>query len=372
MTIILFLIILAVLILSHELGHFLAAKKFGIRVDEFGLGFPPKAVGFKRGETEYTLNWIPFGGFVKIFGETPDEESISGPDAARSMIHKPKWQQAVVLAAGVFFNLVLAWLLIAIGFVVGLPAPASEVAQTARSAEARLLLTQVLPESPAALAGLVSGDELVSLRAGRDALLTGLSAVSVQNFVSSHAQEEIKIEYRRGRVFADNEIPVQQVTVRPQEGVIDGRPAIGVSMDLITIKQLPLHRAVWEGLILTGGLVRATTAALAGFVADAFRGNEVLENITGPVGLVGLVGNARDLGLVYLLSFTALISINLAVINLVPFPALDGGRLLFLLIEKIKGSPIKPTVANWLNLVGFALLILLMLVVTYNDIAKLL
>ena len=121
MSVIIFLIILLVLVLVHEWGHFFSAKKFGIKVEEFGFGFPPKLFGKKYGETEYTINALPFGGFVKIFGENPDEASISGPEASRSFINKPRWQQAIVLFAGVFMNLVLAWILFSIGFISGMP-----------------------------------------------------------------------------------------------------------------------------------------------------------------------------------------------------------------------------------------------------------
>ena len=127
MSILLFIIILAVLILAHEFGHFIVAKKSGIRVDEFGIGFPPKLYGKKFGETEYTINALPLGGFVKIFGENPDEENTNGPDRARSFVHKPKIIQAAVLVAGVFFNLLLAWFLISAGFMIGLPASSESV-----------------------------------------------------------------------------------------------------------------------------------------------------------------------------------------------------------------------------------------------------
>ena len=125
MSIIIFLIVLVVLILVHELGHFLVAKACGIRVDEFGLGFPPRIASVKYGETVYSLNWIPFGGFVKIFGENPDDDSISGPESPRSMVNKPKWQQVLVLIAGISFNVIFAWILISVGFMSGLPTPIS-------------------------------------------------------------------------------------------------------------------------------------------------------------------------------------------------------------------------------------------------------
>lgn len=365
MTIILFVVILAILILSHEFGHFIVAKKAGIRVDEFGLGFPPRLFGWKKGETIYSINLIPFGGFVKIFGETPDDESLSGPDRGRSLIAKPKWVQAAVLAAGVTFNLVLAWLVISLGFMIGLPTPVDQVVASDQVSHSHLVITSVLPDSPAEKSGLKTGDELVDFA----------SPEAVQQFIAEHANEELKLNYFRGKIFEERDLTsppaISSVAVTPVAGLVEGKAAIGISMDNIALVRKTFFPALWEGLKLTGSLTYLTAKTIIGFVVDAFRGESGLAAITGPVGLVGLVGDARVMGFVYILSFMALISINLAVINLVPFPALDGGRLLFLLIEKIKGNAIKPALANTLNLVGFGLLLLLMAVVTYSDIAKL-
>lgn len=376
MTIIIFIIILAVLILVHELGHFLLAKRFGVRVDEFGLGFPPQLVGKKFGETIYSLNWIPFGGFVKIFGENPNEESLRGPDRARSLVRKPHWVQALVLVAGVSFNLIFAWFLISVGFVSGLPSSVEGLgANTRFSTPSHLVLTQILPASPAAEAGLKVGDELVYLRSAAGAGTPSADQLTpdlVKEFVRTRAGEELIVGYRRGQLFGERLPPVRSLKLKPAEGVVLGQAAIGIGMDRIAILKLPVHRALIEGAKLTAQLTYYTAVGLIGFVADAFRSRSGLANVTGPVGLASLVGDAASLGWIYLLNFTAFISINLAVINLVPFPALDGGRLLFLLIEKIKGSMIKPAIANAFNLVGFGLLLLLMAVVTYGDILKLL
>lgn len=374
MTVILFIIILAVLIFIHELGHFSLAKKFGVRVDEFGLGFPPRLIGRRRGETLYSLNWLPFGGFVKIFGENPDEESVSGPDKTRSLIYQPRWVQALVLVAGVTFNLIFAWFLISVGFMSGLPSSVEAMKGASFATQPKLVITQVLADSPAATGGLKVGDELVYLKGA-----SGVSSPSanqltpdlVKRFVAEHADEELTVGYRRGELFGDRVPPVRSLKLSPLPGIVKDQAAIGISMDRIAILQLPPHKAVWAGLKLTGQLTYFTAVGLLDFIASAFKGESSLDNVTGPVGLASLVGDAASLGWIYLLNFTAFISINLAVINLFPFPALDGGRLLFLVIEKLKGSMIKPALANTVNLVGFGLLILLMLVVTYQDIVKL-
>jgi len=365
MSVLIFIIILILLILAHEFGHFIVAKAARIRVDEFGIGFPPKIWGFKPkgSETEYTLNWIPFGGFVKIFGEQPDAESLSGPSKERSLVNKPKIVQAAVIAAGVFFNVLFAWILISAGFMYGLPAPVGTEPPGAAVTDVRLVITEVLPGSPAAQAGLGAGDAITGLTAGEDSVTAG-SKEAVSAFIAAHEGETIALEYLHGQERAT-------VSVAPIPGIVPDRGAIGVSMAMIGTLKLPLLQALNEGARTTAGLTAATVAAFGGLIADAFRGAGDVASLTGPVGIVGMVGDASDFGFVYLLTFTAFISINLAIINLIPFPALDGGRLLFLVIEALKGSPIKASIANFLNTVGFALLILLMLLVTYHDITKL-
>jgi regulator of sigma E protease len=366
MNIIIFIIILLVLVLVHEAGHFFTAKKFGIRVDEFGFGFPPKLFGIKKGETEYTFNLLPLGGFVKIFGESPDEESMEGPDKDRSFINKPKWKQAIVLFAGVFMNFVLAWLLFSFGFMSGLPTSAGSRLSQYDLQDVRLVVISVAPESPAEISGLQTGDAIVSV-VSDSSLLEEINPDTLKSFILAHGDQEINIGYVRG----DNKQEVNQTSIIPTENPADGEPMIGISMDLIGVAKLPVFRAFVEGMNLTISITKDTAVGLYGLIAQAIKGQGSLDTVTGPVGMVGIVGDAYEFGFAYLLSFAALISINLAIINLFPFPALDGGRLFFLLIEKIKGSRINPKVANAMNMVGFFLLITLMLVVTYKDIVRL-
>lgn len=360
MSIILFIIILAILILAHEFGHFIVAKKSGIRVDEFGVGFPPKIFGKKIGETEYTLNLLPIGGFVKIFGENPDDDSISGPDAKRSFVNKPKYIQAAVLVAGVTFNIILAWFLLSAGFIIGLPTSVDAAPDGRVLEDVALTVTEVRAGSPAEEAGLKTGDVILSLGASGTSI-SNPSPAEVQEFIGGNLNKDINVEYRRGKDFTDT------VTLRPVEGIIE-RPAIGIAMDEIGKLKLPVHLALWEGAKLTAGLTEATFFGLTGFIGDIFVGKASLSEVASPVCIVDMVDKANGFGFIYLLSFTAFISINLAIINLMPLPALDGGRLLFLLIEVIKGSPIKPKIANTANVIGFFLLIILMFVIVYNDI----
>lgn len=362
MSIIIFLIILALLVLVHEFGHFITAKFSGIRVDEFGIGFPPKIKKLFRWKgTDFTLNTIPFGGFVKIFGENPDAESISGPDIARSFVHKPRYIQALVLSAGVLCNIIFAWLLISFGFVYGLPTPVSSTIGQVK--DARLIITSVAPHSPAETAHIKAGDAITSISYNKEKP-KDLSPQAVSDFINSHDSKVLAVNYARG----DEKLTT---TVTPAKGIVVDRSAIGISMDLIGVLKLPIHKALWQGAITTWQLTEATAVGLATFFGQAIVGKSNFSQVTGPVGIVGLVGDVTKLGFIYLLSFTAFISINLAVINLIPFPALDGGRLLFVVIESIKRSRINPKITNTLNAVGFVLLLLLMAVVTLHDIVKL-
>lgn len=363
MSILIFIIILVVLILVHEFGHFITAKWMKMRVDEFGVGFPPKAWGYKpkESETEYTFNWLPFGGFVKIFGEDPDNEEALTDE--RSFVNRPKWAQALVIFAGVAFNVLFAWILISVGFMSGLPTPVSSAPEGQQVENAQLVITAVQGNSPAEESGLRAGDAIVALTTSDEALQDP-TPEAVSSFITDNSSKEIEVSYKRGDAR-------DTTLVQPTEGILDDRVAIGITMDMIGVLSLPPHLAAWEGAKTTAFLTKATAVGFYDLIANSIRGSGPgLGAVAGPVGIVGLVGDASDFGFIYLLGFTAFISINLAIINLIPFPALDGGRLLFLGIETIKRSRIKPAVANTANAIGFIILIGLMIAVTYNDIMR--
>ncbi len=364
MSILIFIIVLLVLVTVHEFGHFIVAKKFGIKVDEFGFGFPPRAAVLgKIGETLYTVNWIPFGGFVKIFGENPDAESMTGPDSSRSMVNKPKVVQAAVLFAGIFFNIVFAWILISVGYMTGLPTSVSEAPKNATITNQVLMITEILPNSPALAAGLQSQDIITNISADGDTIGM-LTPESLHDFIIAHGDSDIAITYERDKVEATT-------SARPVAGIIGTDKGIGIAMDAIGIIRLPFFSAIGNGAKTTVYLLVNTLKGFGMLISGAFNGTGNLDQVSGPVGIVKIVGVAYNFGFAYLLSFTALISINLAIINLMPFPALDGGRLLFILIESIKGSRINPKAANIINFAGFIILIGLMLLVTVHDVIKL-
>ncbi len=369
MVIIVFILILALLILVHEFGHFIVAKKAGIKVEEFGLGFPPRLWGIQKGETFYSINAIPFGGFVKIFGESPDQDSLAGPEQKRSLVNKSRSVQAAVLGAGVFFNLLLAWGLLSLGLWIGLPT-ARDVAPTGYTIQnPQLIITDVVKDSPAAQAGLKGGYVITSVADRGGVKLTGPEITAFQNFVSNHRDEPLTLEVIN--LSAGGKTPIT-MTLTPKAAPGSDKALLGVSLDTVGILKLPWWRAITYGAQLTISLIWLTVTAFWHLLTALLGGQTAaLGAVTGPIGLVGIVGSTLSLGFSYLLNLIALISINLAVINVLPLPALDGGRLFFLVIEAIRRKAIKPEILNAINSWGFIVLIILMLVITYRDVAHL-
>lgn len=362
MTALIFIIVLAVLIFVHELGHFLAARLCGIRVDAFKIGFGPKVVAWTVGETEYGINWIPFGGFVRIHGENPDADSESGPEASRSFVNKPRWQQAVVLFSGVLMNFILAWVIYASVFTSGVTASTYGFEKYAdRFQNQRVMVTYVLPDSPAAGVGIKEGDVIQSV--GVTTAPARQSIAEIQQAVNASNGKPISVTYIHDGVS-------RTVAVGPESGLVAGKYAIGISMDDIVDLRLPFLAAVGEGLHYTVVLIGETVTGLYHFIANIFHGTPDFSAVAGPIGIAGIVGNAAALGFTYLLMVVAIISINLGVVNLIPFPALDGGRILFVFIEGVIRRRISPKFSNTVNLIGFILLIILMIAVTWKDIAK--
>ncbi len=366
MSVLIFIIILAVLVLSHEFGHFIVAKKSGIKVEEFGFGFPPKIFSFKWGETVYSVNLIPFGGFVKIFGEDQKKLGLFGlgdAEKERSFISKPKKIQAAVIAAGVFFNLLLAWFLLTVGFSSGMPMPVGSSFLGKEVTNPKVYVTGVLPNSPAQSAGLMPSDQINYIYDYLDNRISDPTTEMIQNFIGSRSEQKIVVGYTRGS--SKNEIIVE-----PKSGLVSERAAIGVSMETVGVVKLPFFSAVWNALKATALLFYLTVSGFVQFVLDLFSGGSALANVAGPIGIIGIVKEAYGFGFIYLIGLTALISVNLAVLNLVPFPALDGGRLLFLMIEVLRKKPLNQAWVNGVNMVGFFILIFLMLLVTYYDLLK--
>ena len=324
MTVLLFIVILGVLVFVHEFGHFIVAKRSGIRVDEFAIGFPPRIISKKFGETNYALNLIPFGGYVKIHGEDPaDPSAATTTDDVRSFSSKNRAIQALVLLGGISMNFIFAWLLISGLFIFGMMVSSSDYPGQSLENE-RLMIVDVFAESPAAQAGFRPGDSIRALT-NTKGVSAPITLPTVQDFIAAHDGGELAVEVLRGG-------EITQIKVVPKQGVVTDVAGIGVSLDTVGELELSLISAFIEGAVRMWDLTRLTAVAIAGFLYDAVTFKADLSSISGPVGIARFVGDAWSLGWFYLISFTALISINLAVINLIPFPALDGGRLLFVAI----------------------------------------
>ncbi|HUY62214.1 MAG TPA: M50 family metallopeptidase [Candidatus Paceibacterota bacterium] len=360
MEILTFLIVIVALILVHELGHFIAAKLSGMRVDEFGIGFPPRAATIATiGETSYTLNWLPFGGFVKIYGEDGVE---TGP---RSFSSRSRIKQAIVLVAGVAMNLLFAYVLITGALVAGTPR-ALTPNEVAQASDTSLAVVNVLPNTPAALAGIALGDSVTD---ARDANGTwhAVDPAGFSSFIAGSGGAAVTLH------VVDAEGVERTITATPVRGLVADDPsryALGIEVATIGVVPVSLPHAITQGAALTWGATMLTAAGLWHLFYGIFTLSANLSQVSGPVGIAGAVGAASAQGFGDLLSLMAVISINLAIINLIPIPALDGGRLLFVVIEGIIRRPIKPSVARAVNLTGFAFLILLMVVVTAHDIFR--
>tara|TARA_B100000745_G_scaffold300584_1_gene255521 strand:+ start:1734 stop:2816 length:1083 start_codon:yes stop_codon:yes gene_type:complete len=360
MGIITFIVVLVALIIVHEFGHFVVAKLSKMRVDEFGLGYPPKLWGKKIGETEYTLNALPFGGFVKIYGEDSDAPT---KDAPRAFTNRPRILQAATLLAGVAMNVLLAWVLLVIVLSSGAPR-ALAPDQVASAIDVELAVTYVVPGTPAADAGLKAGDILVE-GVYENTSFSGSDVDSFVNFVGGATDKEVSLIVERG----DDEL---ELSIIPEQGIVEGQGAIGVGLAQIGVLNLPFHQTLGESVIVTGVLLKDITIGITTFLYQALTFSADFSQIAGPIGIAGVVADAGESGIIPLLSLTALISLNLAVINLLPVPALDGGRLLFVAVESIIRRPLPAVVAQTANTIGFLLLILLMIVVSISDIGKLL
>ncbi len=370
-TIIIFIAILGLLVFVHELGHFLVAKKSGMAVHEFGFGFPPRVVGLKKingkwklffgknseaengdENTIYSINLIPLGGFVRIMGE--NNEHAEDP---RSFINKPFWPRFLTLFAGVAMNWFLAGILFSIILMAGFKVPADaplNLPKGSKVSEARITIARVLENSPAAKAGLQRNDVVLSVDDK-----TYKTAAEVREYLISNKGNTFSFKVLRGG--AEKNISVESLK---NPGENQGPTGISID-DLKDVKVSPLG-AVWGGFAQTF----AFTAEIFKGLGQLFTSKEALNQVGGPVKIGQLVGEVRHYGILPLTEFTAFLSLNLAVLNVLPFPALDGGRILFLFIEKIRGKKNNQTVEQWANAAGFILLLFLMLIVTLKDLIK--
>jgi len=382
MTIIIFFLVLGVLVLVHELGHFITAKRNGIGAEEFGFGFPPRLVGtYKdksgkrrwifgnkeieeeikdRAETIYSFNLLPLGGFVKITGEDGIKNEIDKNDD-ENFANKSIWIRFKVLIAGVIMNIVLAIVLFSLAFWIGLP----EILDDSNTNDSvPITITTVVPDSPADKVGLRAGDNVIDvIIENKRSKITSIR--QLQNLITKKAGQEITlgIQHLRGK-------SIDNIKIVPRQNPPEGEGATGIELAKTKITRHSLPDSIKLGITTTYRMVVMIFVFLGKLIASPFTRESVAGDVTGPIGIAKMSGQAAKLGLAFLMQFTAMLSVNLAVINILPFPGLDGGRILFLLIEKIKGSPIKQSIEQKINTVGFMLLLVLMAVVVIKDVIR--
>lgn len=371
-SLIIFFLILFLLVVVHEFGHFLFAKLTKMRVDEFAFGFPPRLFSKKIGETEYSFNMIPLGGYVKIYGENGLNEvelkKITREEKEKTFASKSVWARFLVLIGGVTFNLLAAITLFTVVFMMGsnFAIPAEELSSYSAS-ERSLTLMYLNDKSPLVREGVPAGSTIKSISANKNILEDeNLTAQSASKFIQENNDNYIEIKYSE-----TNNAEVKTVKVLPVPGIVEGKKVLGASFADIAFKQYPPHLAFVEAVKNTFFQTTFIFQSLVGLVHDLIYKNAKLEDsVSGPVGLAMLTAKISAQGLTQILSFAAMLSISLAVFNILPIPALDGGRILFVAIEAITRRKVSAKIEQFFHGVGFLLLLGLMVFVTYFDIAK--
>jgi regulator of sigma E protease len=362
--ILLFIIILLVLVIVHEFGHFIVAKLTKMRVDEFAFGFPPRIFGKKIGETTYAFNALPLGGYVSIWGENgseEDKEKDGAKNHPRAFGNRPWWAQLLVLIAGVTMNMLLA-LFIFIGISYGtIIISAEDEVFGHRIKNSYLIVADVSKESPAYKAGVIPGSTILKVTsAGDTASLT--TATSLVAFIGSHQNSPFNISYKS----PDGQ--QKSTTVAAVYGIVKDKKALGISIEQVGTVKTTFGEAIALGYGKTVTITILTLEGLVSVVTSLFEGDEVLSSLSGPVGIAKIVGQTSEYGVSAVLTLVAVLSINLAIFNILPLPALDGGRIVIVVIETIFRKKIPFKYYSWTNVVGFFLLMLLLVVVTVNDI----
>ncbi len=395
-TVLIFIIILGLLVFVHELGHFLVARRNGVMAEEFGFGFPPRILGLykdKNGKrkiicgsrevkswrdvyskvpsreinlpkvaeiknTIYSINWIPLGGFVKIMGE--DGEEKKDP---KSFASKKPFIRVRILAAGVAMNILLAAVLLSIGYFVGIPQAVEDKAAGTLKDE-KIQIIEAIPGAPAEQMGIKIGDQIVGAVGDNNQIANFKTIKDVQNYINANKGREINLEIKRGTEMI-------KIKGAPRTDFPASEGSLGISLVKTAQVSYPLPEAIWRGARATFDLAWMIIVAFGGLLWKLITGHSVGMDVSGPVGIAVLTGQVAKLGFIYILQFTAVLSVNLAIINILPIPALDGGQILFILIEKLKGKPVSQKFEARAHNIGFALLISLMVFVTFRDVARL-
>lgn len=346
-------IAISVLILIHEVGHFFAARFFHIWVEEFGIGLPPKIFAKKIGETKYSVNILPMGGFVRLHGEEQPHDLKHFKNPKRAFFKKPWWQRSIVLVAGSLMNFLFAVVVISYLFTRGVPLPD------------KVAIKEVVPNSPAAMAGFVKDDLLVKIDNQPISEVT-----EVTKLISERLDKETVFQLERTK---DNTKETIIVSATPRKNPPKGEGALGIVMQQqVALKKYPIFLAPIEGLKTAFRLSLVLVKAITGIFWDFLSGFKVPKDVAGPIGMYQLYGEARKDGLTAILELTGLISLNLAVINLFPLPPMDGARFLLVLVERISGKRLRKEWEEKMYQISFIFLITLFVLISIQDIRRLL
>jgi regulator of sigma E protease len=358
MTIVVFILILALLVLVHEFGHFIAAKKNGVKVEEFGFGFPPRLFGVKRGETLYSINALPIGGFVKLYGEEYHEiensklEARSSKMDAKAFVSKHPFQKAIIIVAGVVGNFLLGWILISFLFTQGIPTPINKV-----------LVEKILPSSPAVAAGIQERDLIYKIIVDKSEYSIS-SSTDLINYTKKYAGKKITLFIERS-----NKQYVFKIT--PRINPPPGEGPLGIVITSFMEKKYPWYQAPFYGLVEAFNITQKIASELIKTLSQIVTFQKTSVEVAGPVGIARYTGQAIKFGKNAVLELIALLSLNLAIINILPFPALDGGRLVFVVYEWITKRKVNHKVEQFTNLIGIVILLSFAALITVHDIVKL-
>ncbi|MEK7195534.1 MAG: M50 family metallopeptidase [Patescibacteria group bacterium] len=345
--VILVILSLSLLILGHEAGHFFVAKYFKLKIDEFGFGFPPRLWSRKKGEVEYSLNALPFGGFVKIAGENDriggemeKLRSLPEKEKARIFLFQPAWRRALIVAAGVTVNFIIGWILVSLVLMIGTPGV--------------VIVTDIEPDSPAAQAGVMPNDIFRDFSSSGEFL----------KFINANRGKPTDFKVLRNSKELD-------LTITPREENNASKGALGVYFTEGGEEKLGFFSAIWNGLKRSALIFTLVFRVFYELVRGMVFEGRLLEGVVGPVGIFSVAQETSGISMIYFVYMLGVISLNLSAINLIPFPALDGGRIMMILVEKIKGSPLSIKAESLANGMGFVLLIVLMALITVRDVANL-
>lgn len=357
MTILLIFTSLILLIVLHELGHFVVAKKFGVKVEEFGVGLPPRIAGVRFGETLYSLNLLPLGAFVRLEGEEG-----AGKIGSRSYAAKSVLQRSLIVAAGVVAFWLVAFLILTfLGATIGIP---SAVADDF-SGKAQVQVLAIAPGSPADGAGLRVGDVITGFRTKEGVLETN-TVSEVQEFTKSHTGQEVIVRLLSGKES-------REATLSVREQIPEGQGPLGIALARAALVSYPWYEAPVQGFLFTWQFTVQVVQGLWQLVAGLmnFQGVPAGTQFLGVVGIFGLLQNAFAFGWPSFLSLLALLAVYLAIFNALPIPAVDGGKLLFLAIEALRKKPVQARIEQRIHAAFFFILIALLLFVTFQDISRL-